>query len=347
MNNSLKPPVLATFPLGFPWPTPDPFLFCVYHRDLYPAGNVKLGPQADLSQRPLGQDFTIKDGWRMYHGQEVPGFPGHPHCGFETLTAVTEGWVDHSDSLKAAGRYGAGDVQWMTAGAGIQHAEVFPLIHSDRENPLELFQIWLNLPRASKSVAPCYKMLWQEDVPVINLRDTHASEQSAGQLTLIAGALPKDISDQAPLSPPPDSWASDPSHDVAVWLIDLEAHAHWDLPAAQPGSHRYLYFFSGEQLSLNEQSFENQGFSLAPDHSITLSTHNTPVRLLLLQGQPLNEPVVQHGPFVGNTRSDIMKAFEKYNQDQFGGWPWPNPEPVHGHSGRFARYPDGSEEHRP
>src|SRR5690606_6513671 len=95
---SLDTPVLERFALGLhPWPTPDPFLFCVYHRDLFPAGNDALGPQADLKGRQLGQDFTLKDGWRMYHGQRVPGFPGHPHCGFETITVVTEGWVDHAD----------------------------------------------------------------------------------------------------------------------------------------------------------------------------------------------------------------------------------------------------------
>lgn len=347
MNTSLQSPVLDTFPLGFPWPTPDPFLFCVYHRDLYPAGNPQLGPQADLSQRQLGQDFTVKDGWRMYHGQKVPGFPGHPHCGFETLTVVTEGWVDHADSLQAAGRYGAGDVQWMTAGAGIQHAEMFPLIHEDQENPLELFQIWLNLPRASKSATPCYKMLWHEDIPIVALKDKRQPERTVGKLRLIAGALPESITSAQPLSPPPDSWASNPDNDVAVWLIDLDANAQWTLPAAREGSHRYLYFFSGETLKLNDQKFEQQGFSLDPEQTVELTSADTPVRLLLLQGQPINEPVAQYGPFVGNTRADIMKAYEKYNQDQFGGWPWANHEPVHGKQGRFARYPDGSEEQRP
>src|SRR5512147_3033712 len=105
-------------PLEFPYATRDPFLFCVHHDDHYPAGNEDLGPKASLAGRNLGQDFVVKDGFRMYHGERVPGFPCHPHRGFETVTVVRNGLVDHSDSMGAAGRYGQGDVPWMTAGAG-------------------------------------------------------------------------------------------------------------------------------------------------------------------------------------------------------------------------------------
>ena len=138
--------------LGFQWETNNPFLFCVHHLDHYPKGSEELGPAASLAGRDLGQDFTIKDGWRMYHGTKIPGFPVHPHRGFETVTVVLNGYVDHADSMGAAGRYGNGDVQWMTAGGGMQHAEMFPLLKTDAENPLELFQIWLNLPAKSKFV---------------------------------------------------------------------------------------------------------------------------------------------------------------------------------------------------
>ena len=158
-------------PLGFVWDTIDPFLFCVHHLDNYPAGNEQLGPAASLEGRYLGQDFTVRDGWRMYHGERVPGFPEHPHRGFETVTVVLNGFVDHSDSHGAAGRYGNGDVQWMTAGSGLQHAEMFPLLNRDKPNPLELFQIWLNLPKARKFSKPYYNMLWGEDIPTNTDKD--------------------------------------------------------------------------------------------------------------------------------------------------------------------------------
>ena len=153
-------------PLGFQWKASDPFLFCVHHEDAYPAGNEKMGPDKELLKgRNIGQDFEVKDGFRMYHGQTVPGFPSHPHRGFETVTVVRKGVVDHTDSMGASGRYGHGDVQWMTAGKGIQHAEMFPLVNDTKENTLELFQIWLNLPQENKFVDPYFKMLWSHSIP--------------------------------------------------------------------------------------------------------------------------------------------------------------------------------------
>src|SRR3954469_3268547 len=142
--------VVDVSPLSFPWQPLDPFLACMHHDDAYPAGNEKLGPNASLAGRRIGMDFDGKDGWNMYHGDVVPGFPSHPHRGFETVTIVREGLIDHADSLGAAARFGGGDVQWLTAGGGVVHAEMFPLLRRDAKNPLELFQIWLNLPAADK-----------------------------------------------------------------------------------------------------------------------------------------------------------------------------------------------------
>ena len=92
-----------------------------------------------LSGRNLGQDFSNKDGWSMYHGEKVPGFPKHPHRGFETLTVVNEGIIDHSDSLGSKARYGDGDAQWLTAGDGINHSEMFPLFNKDSLNKIDFF----------------------------------------------------------------------------------------------------------------------------------------------------------------------------------------------------------------
>jgi len=142
-------PILSTKPLGFQWETADPFLFCVHHEDYFPQGNEQMGPDAKyLNGRHMGDDFIIKDGFRMYHGQSVPGFPGHPHRGFETITVVRKGisgaMLTRWELLAVMEN---GDVQWMTAGKGVQHSEMFPLIHADKENTMELFQ---NLVESSK-----------------------------------------------------------------------------------------------------------------------------------------------------------------------------------------------------
>src|SRR5690606_30053111 len=196
----VKPPpaidaVLATEPLGAPpWPTLDPFLFCVHHDDRYPAGNERFGPAASLAGRNIGMDFEGKDGWRMYHGDVVPGFPAHPHRGFETVTVVRRGLLDHSDSLGAAARYGGGDVQWLTAGAGILHAEMFPLLEREGPNPVELFQIWLNLPRADKFAEPHFAMLWSETVPRLVEEDASGNPT---EITVIAGRF-RDVTPPSP-----------------------------------------------------------------------------------------------------------------------------------------------------
>jgi redox-sensitive bicupin YhaK (pirin superfamily) len=212
--------VLQTVALGQQWQTIDPFLFGVHHRDDYPRANEFLGPDAPLHARDIGMDFSGQDGWSMYHGSVVPGFPQHPHRGFETVTIVRRGLIDHSDSLGAAARFGGGDVQWLTAGAGVVHSEMFPLLDREGPNPLELFQIWLNLPAADKVADPYFTMLWREDIPVVET-GTGAS------VTVVAGAL----DGHRPPAPPPDSWASRPEADLAIWVVSLDAGGEWDLPA--------------------------------------------------------------------------------------------------------------------
>ncbi len=328
-------------PLGFTWETNDPFLFCVHHLDDYPAGNDQMGPAASLEGRNLGQDFTTKDGWRMYHGEKIPGFPVHPHRGFETVTVVLNGFVDHSDSWGAAGRYGNGDVQWMTAGAGLQHSEMFPLLNKNSANPLELFQIWLNLPKAKKFARPFYTMLWTEDIPVFTEKDNNNRKT---EVTVIAGKL----GDVTAPSPAPDSWAADASNELAIWLIKMETGAQWTIPAASPEANRSLFFYRGSDIHI-------AGISVMPYNSIELMAEQTLIVengskdafLLLLQGKPINEPVVQHGPFVMNTVAEIQQAFYDYRKTGFGGWPWTRNDNVHPREkGRFARYEDGREEIR-
>ena len=326
--------------MNFPWETQDPFLFCAYHRDEYPKGNHQMAPDHSLLQgRNIGQDFTIKDGWRMYHGRTVPGFPYHPHRGFETITINKEGVVDHSDSLGAAGRFGEGDVQWMTAGKGVQHSEMFPLIYEDRDNPLEIFQVWLNLPKASKFVAPHFKMLWKDIIPVVSEKDDN------GNMTIIdviAGIF-KDA--QAP-APTPDSWAAIPDNLVTVLTIKMDANAKWMLPAASGEANRVLYFYRGGSIVVEDEIVnEHHLIQLHATEDIAIENGEQDAYFLMLQGKPIGEPVAQHGPFVMNTEEEIRQAFSDYQKTQFGGWPWPHQEQVHNkEKGRFAKHANGQEE---
>ncbi len=324
--NSIKP-------LGFPWVTQDPFLFCVFHEDAFPKGDGQLAPAASLEGRNMGQDFVYKDGWNMYHGAKLPGFPAHPHRGFETVTLVNQGWVDHADSLGGEGRYADGDVQWMTAGKGLQHSEMFPLMYEDKKNPLELFQIWLNLPSKNKLVEPHYKMLWSEAVPQLH--------EPGVEVKIIAGKL----GDQSALSPPPDSWAADDNNQVAILKIELAANRQWTLPACDAGINRSLYFFKGKQLNVAGEVIKNTCAIELSHQSIILKSGDQPISLLLLQGRPINEPIAQMGPFVMNTDEELKQAVRDYQQDQFGGWPWSSKEPNHGaYVGRYARYLDSKDE---
>jgi quercetin 2,3-dioxygenase len=335
-----KQSVLNISKLGFPWTTLDPFLVCVYHEDAYPKGNAVLGPNASLDGRNLGQDFAGKDGWRMYHGHTVPGFPAHPHRGFETVTIVRHGYIDHSDSLGAAARFGRGDVQWLTAGQGVVHSEMFPLLSSSEPNPLELFQIWLNLPKRSKMAPPYFTMLWSKDIP----REI-STDASGGitEVTYIAGAPTAARLERSP-PPPPDSWASDPAADLSIWTIKMSAGSRWTLAAALTHhTRRVLYAFKGDTWFIGGQSIPaRSAVEIDAEQPVELVNGPAPCELLMLQGRPIGEPVVQHGPFVMGTEQELRQAYEDYRRTRFGGWPWPSEAPVHGADrGRFARHADG------
>lgn len=340
-NEMIEKPVISQLrEMGFQWETADPFLFCVHHEDFFPSGNSEMAPDpSHLNGRHLGDDFIIKDGFRMYHGRKVPGFPGHPHRGFETITIVRKGLVDHADSLGAAGRYGNGDVQWMTAGKGVQHSEMFPLLNSDRDNPLELFQIWLNLPASRKMSEPHFRMLWSEQIP------RHQHRDASGKLTeaeVIAGSLGSDKGAGCP----PDSWAADSANEVAIFNIRMEPGAEFVLPAAPPGINRKLYYYAGSGLQAANQVIPSyHSFKVLSEVSLSLKNGEDEARILLLQGRPIAEPVIQYGPFVMNTKEEIHQAFQDYHQTQFGGWPWPEQGQVHERSsGRFALHADGRKE---
>ena len=224
----------------------------------------------------------------------------------------------------------------MTAGAGVQHSEMFPLLKQDSENTLELFQIWLNLHRAKKMSQPHFTMFWGEKIPHLELNDKTV------RLTLIAGEYQGTRS----LSPPPDSWAYQSASDTAIWILKMQAGAEFELPAAAKDTNRSLFFFQGEALTIGETKVgPRTGIELQGEGKVKLKAGNQEIELLLLQSKSMNEPVVQYGPFVMNTEAEIKQTFLDYQKTQFGGWSWERPDMIHGDKiERFAKYPDGKVE---
>lgn len=329
--------VIELVELGFPWEGVDPFIFTVHHVDHYPAGDDALGPVTPLTGRQIGSDFSYIDGWSMYHGDVVPGFPQHPHRGFETVTVVRRGYVDHSDSLGATARYGEGDVQWLTTGTGIMHAEMFPLLDETGPNTLELFQIWLNLPPESKLVPAYFGMLWGEEIPTL-------TPSPGVSVDVIAGS----IDEASAPAPPPDSWASRASSHLGIWLIRLESGSSWEMPTSPSSVNRMLHCFEGSDVTVDGVPIsERIGVRLLADEPTLLVNNGGPAELLLLQGEPIGAPVFQMGPFVMNTPEELRTAVDDYRRTQFGGWPWSSASPVHDRTeGRFALHADGRVEHR-
>lgn len=319
MTNS----VISSKPLESPWQGLDPFLFAVHHVDNYPAGDGQLGV------RP--QDRANEGhGWRMYHGEHVPGFPAHPHRGFETVSIVLNGLVDHADSLGGAARYGQGDVQWLTTGGGIEHGEMFPLVNTDGPNTMEMFQIWLNLPPEGKSAEPAFEMFWAEDIPVV--------QKDGASISVIAGAF----GDVRPLAPPKDSWAARPENELAIWLIDIDQGGSVTLPTASMEALRRAYIFEGIATFDGVAQKESHLVNLDASRVTTIRNDGAQkVRILLLQSKPIEAPVVARGPFVLNTNEQMIETVMRYQKEGFGQWPWPTLAHTHGNEGRFIRYPDG------
>jgi redox-sensitive bicupin YhaK (pirin superfamily) len=329
-------------------PTLDPFLFLVYHLDLYPEGNGKLAPKVI----PPGsrEFFAPNEPFKYYHGDELPGFPSHPHRGFETVTVTMEGVVDHCDGLGNSGRYANGDAQWMTAGKGLQHSEMFPLIHKDKPNTLRLFQIWLNLPAASKFCEPGFLMAWNEDIPVVTKTDEDGKSTS---VRIISGT----VGNVESVKPPKDSWAY--AHEVRILLLTMDPGATTVIPALKNKVNSMLYVYgetstsiavsaAGDSASTPESIKKNEGAHLAiPKAGLKIqNTGPSKAELLILEGEPINEPIAQQGPFVMNTQEELRQAYADFRKTQFGGWPFPSHEPAFGQSKRFAAYSDGKREER-
>lgn len=322
-------PIYAITPIEFRLDLKDPFIFCAHHLDYYPKANADMGP----TTAALNKEYS------MYYGETVPGFPQHPHTGFETITIVEQGVVDHFDSLGNAGRYAAGDVQWLTTGNGVEHCEMFPLLNEQQDNPLELFQIWFNSSPQQKQQDADYKMLWREQIP-------HVTEQEGKvDIRIISGyyqnseALPR----------PPHSWSTPSENHVNIYIIRLAAHTQIKIPATTISSTRFCYFYQGSTLSVSRETIAIKHLiELQADVEILLEAGDAEARILWLEGEPIGAPVAMRGPFVLNSDDELDAAFRRYRETQFGGWPWPSPAPVFERDQpRFATYHAGEQKEYP
>jgi redox-sensitive bicupin YhaK (pirin superfamily) len=179
-------------------------------------------------------------------------------------------------------------------------------------------------------------MLWNEQIPKISHQDANGK---ITQIEVIAGSL----KDKNAPSPPPDSWAAKNTNEVAIWNIHMDPGAHFTLPKASVGINRSVYFYSGDILELNGNALKHyHSADVLASEEMTMTAGTTVCKVLILQGKPIAEPVVQHGPFVMNTIDEIRETYSEFQRTRFGGWPWPKYDHVHDASkGRFAKHADG------
>ncbi|MEG2920209.1 MAG: pirin family protein [Acinetobacter sp.] len=259
----------------------------------------------------LGQaisPFLLLDYAAPYHFNpttEQHGVGSHPHRGFETVTIAYQGEVSHKDSSGGGGQIKTGDVQWMTAGAGLMHEEFHSEEFAKSGGLFEMVQLWVNLPAADKMTAPKYQAIEAQEIPVIEL------ENSAGHIRVIAGRY---MADQLEYSGPAATFSP-----VNVWDGELKAqHAHH---IHVPVDHNtLLVVLSGEMLVNGMQKVQDSSIVLfAQDGEADIQLEALQdSKFLLLTGQPLNEPIQGYGPFVMNTKDEIIQAFNDLNSGKFG-----------------------------
>jgi hypothetical protein len=228
------------------------------------------------------------------------GVGEHPHRGFETVTIVYDGEVEHRDSTGAGGRIGPGDVQWMTAGGGIVHEEFHSEAFGRSGGRLHMVQLWVNLPARHKMAPPTYQTLLDADIPVVALAD------QAGTVRVIAGEFDGRRGPARTFSP------------VDLWDVKLQAGHRTQLTMAA-GRTAALVILSGSVRVNGERTVGAAQLVLLDRQAGTVELEALePSALLVLSGEPLNEPIIGYGPFVMNSRAEITQAIDDFNAGRFG-----------------------------
>lgn len=327
---------LSYGPLEMHWDTEDPFIFASHHRDDYPKGNAQQAPPLpEISGRNLGRDYQQRLGFRMYNGKVIPGFPMHPHWGYETISIAMEGYVDHHDFLGNCGRYGFGDMQWLTAGGMYKHGEMYPLDSSESRNPNDITQIMLNLPLSEKGCGNSFKIIWNEDVPVI--------DSDGVSVRVVAGSY----GGRTVAAPNGSSWASDPAHGVRILRIVMEPGSSLTLEAVGSKIRRNLYMTEGGTVSFGGDPLAAPGRFRLPAHTdVVMQNGDTRGVYWLLEGEPIGEKQASYGPVTLGSEKEVRDALNLLRDTDYKDWPWDVIDKTQPKgSGRFVRYADGREEH--
>lgn len=274
-------------------------------RQVFPALATQDGAGVSL-KRALGQTdsqrmdpYLMMDVFFSDDPQDyIAGFPDHPHRGFETITYMLEGNMLHEDHAGNRGELKTGGIQWMTAGRGIIHSEMPQQVDGEMRG----FQIRLNLPRSEKMKPPSYQNFDAEQLPNISLLEQ-------GQIILIAGSL---TLDGDTYTSPVQAHATQP----LIADIRLEGHGEVHLPIPA-GLNALLYLFEGE-IDVGDHTLQfDQTAILSDGDMVHLKADVLGGRVMLLAGKPLNEPIVQYGPFVMNSVEEIKQAIDDYNNGEF------------------------------
>jgi redox-sensitive bicupin YhaK (pirin superfamily) len=228
------------------------------------------------------------------------GVGTHPHRGFETVTIVYKGEVEHRDSTGAGGVIGPGDVQWMTAASGILHEEFHSPAFARKGGTLEMAQLWVNLPARHKAASPAYQTLLDRDIPAIDLPD------GAGRLRVIAGAYEGHRGPARTFTP------------INLW--DLQLHQGGSVSLDLPEGHTVGIAVLRGRVRLNgDDNAEEAQFVLMARNggSVSLSAERD-ASVLVLSGEPIDEPIASYGPFVMNTAAEIRQAMVDFESGRFG-----------------------------
>jgi len=228
------------------------------------------------------------------------GVGQHPHRGFETVTIVYDGEVEHRDSTGRGGVIGAGDVQWMTAGGGILHEEFHSGDYARRGGPFEMVQLWVNLPARDKMAAPGYQAITDAQIPSVSLPD------AAGRVRVIAGSFDGHDGPARTFSP------------MNVWDVRLDAGKTVQLPQADGWTVQVVVLAGTVQVNGEAVLREKQMATLSTGGTGVNIEANSDAKLLLLAGEPIDEPVVGYGPFVMNSQAEIAQAVADFNSGRFG-----------------------------